>query len=222
MVTGANGFLGQALVRRLVAEGGLGGGESPMTQLTLVGRKLPRSHRDMRIRYVDGDIRDAATQMAIVDGGVDCLFHLAGALIDRTEPDFDYGRSVNLDASLALIDALRECKQPRVIFTSTIAVYGPASRNINDDTVPRPILSYGTHKLMVEEYLNDVTWRGSSMRGQCGYPERCRVHVCRIGHFRRPSPATSSMPSSQAKYSILPCRQRAKFGCYRCKAVSRT
>lgn len=160
VVTGANGFLGRALVRRLIDDNGLGEPDRPLQCLTLVGRKLPRTFEDVRVRYVEGDIRDAAVRARAIDGGVDCLFHLAGALINRTEPDFDYGRSVNLDAALALFDELRACAQPRVVFTSTIAVYGPVAGKVDDDTVPRPILSYGTHKLMVEEYLNDITRRG--------------------------------------------------------------
>lgn len=137
VVTGASGFLGKPLVRRILAEGGLGSGLPPFERLTLVGRTISSPADDKRIRIVKGDIRDAGTREAGLDGGVDCLFHLAGALINRSEPDCDFGRSVNLDASLALFEALRGRSVPRVVFASTIAI--TVQRNTRSwTTIPSP------------------------------------------------------------------------------------
>lgn len=161
LVTGPTGFLGSALVARLLADGTIGDGHAPFTSLVLLGRNFPNPPDDKRVRLVRGDIRDAAIRAEALQDGIDCVFHLAGLLIAQTEPNFDLGRAVNLEATLDLCEDLRKHGCPRFLFTSTIGVYGPSLPDpVDDDTLPRPNLTYGAHKLMAEVYLADFARRG--------------------------------------------------------------
>jgi nucleoside-diphosphate-sugar epimerase len=161
LMTGATGFLGKTLVRRLLADGRIGEGHPPFKSLVLLGRNFPNPPDDPRVRLVHGDIRDAAVRAEALRERVDCVFHLAGLLIAQTEPNFDLGREVNLTATLDLCEDLRSHGCPLFLFTSTIGVYGPSLPDlVDDDTLPRPNLTYGAHKLMIEYYLADFARRG--------------------------------------------------------------
>lgn len=105
LITVANGFLGRALVNRILADGGLGGGGS-LQRLTLVVRSEASGIHHPLVRIVRGDLRDPAIRAAAVEDGTDCAFHLAGVLIAQSESDFELGRSVNLDATVAFFDEL--------------------------------------------------------------------------------------------------------------------
>ncbi|XSC48232.1 NAD-dependent epimerase/dehydratase family protein [Bradyrhizobium sp. RDT10] len=161
-MTGATGFLGKALVARLLADGSIGEGHAPISSLIVLGRSVSDMPQDGRVRPVRGDICDVDARAAALADGVDCVFHLAGALIAQTEPNFDLGRAVNLTASIDLCEDLRRRRlAPRFLFASTIGVYGQSLPDpVTDDTPARPNLTYGAHKLMVEHYLADLARRG--------------------------------------------------------------
>src|SRR4029077_14014137 len=78
--------------------------------------------------------------------------------------DFEKGVHVNLDGSRALIEAIRAVGngyRPRLVFTSSIAVFGaPFPEAIADDFHLTPLTSYGTQKAVVELLLADYTRRG--------------------------------------------------------------
>lgn len=161
LVTGANGFLGKALVRQILADDFLQKRGKSLTRLTLFGRRIDKLD-DPRVTVVEGDIRDPAARARALEGKPDDIYHLAGVLIAQSEPDFALGRSVNLDAAIDLADeAAAMSPKTRFVFTSTIGVYGsPLPPVVDDDTLVRPNLSYGTHKLMCETYLSDLARRG--------------------------------------------------------------
>ena len=95
-------------------------------------------------------------------GGVDVVFHLASIPGGLAERQYELGRQVNLDATLALLEQLRE--QPhaaRVVFASSVAVYGAPLPALVDDATPlKPTLSYGAQKLIGEILVNDFSRRG--------------------------------------------------------------
>ena len=90
------------------------------------------------------------------------IFHLAGIVSGEAEANFDLGYRVNLDGTRALFDAIRLAGfAPRVVFTSSIAVFGaPFPDVIPDEFHPTPLTSYGTQKQMSEALLADYTRRG--------------------------------------------------------------
>ena len=94
----------------------------------------------------------------------DVIFHLAGVVSGEAELDLEKGYQVNLDGTRALLEAIRKTGdgyKPRVIFTSSIAVYGaPFPDIIPDEFQLTPLTSYGAQKVMCEQMLADYTRKG--------------------------------------------------------------
>jgi nucleoside-diphosphate-sugar epimerase len=160
LVTGASGGLGRFLVQRLIDEDR--SGASRFEQVTLLARNTGQLPTGPRIRVVAGDIRDREARRKALEGGVDVAYHFAASLAALAEKDFDDGWSINVDASLALLNELRDGKKPvRVVYPSSIGVYGAATAHpVNDDTLPRPTIAYGTAKFINELVINELSRRG--------------------------------------------------------------
>ncbi len=164
LITGGAGFLGTRLARTLLARGTLTG--LPITQLTLADQVAPGADllADVRVRARTGPL--LAQCEALGSERFDGVFHLASAVSGECELDFDLGMRSNLDSTRALFDALRQAGHvPRVVFSSSVAVFGPDAAVpmpalVGDDTLPAPQTSYGTQKLMCEHLLADCTRKG--------------------------------------------------------------
>ena len=167
VVTGAQGFVGQALVRRLLADG-LNG--EPVGRLTLMDLSFDAPHADARVAQVAGSIADAAVRAQAYATPVDAVFHLASIPGGAAEKNYALGRAINLDATLGLLEDLRgQPRPPRFVFASTVAVYGEQlPTHVDEQTLPAPALSYGAHKLMGETLVADASrlgWvQGCSLR----------------------------------------------------------
>ncbi len=162
VITGANGFIGHQVAARLCRLGGLGEGYPAMAQLTLLSRKFQTLLPDKRLRYVKGDITQPGVLGEALQGGVDCIFHIAAIPSGDAERDFDAGRKINLEATYNLFELLRrQPRPPTVVLSSSIGVYGlPHPDRIDDDTEPHPSLSYGAQKMVCETLLTDYSRRG--------------------------------------------------------------
>src|ERR1700689_4390977 len=164
LITGAAGMIGRKLVARLVAAGALNG--KPIDKLTLIDVSAPPTPQGFTggVESSAADISDATAARAGVAGRPDVIFHIAAVVSGGAERDFEKGAHVNLDGSRALIEAIRprgEGYCPRVVFTSSIAVFGaPFPESIADDFHLTPLTSYGTQKAIVELLLPDYTRRG--------------------------------------------------------------
>ena len=92
----------------------------------------------------------------------DLIFHLAAVVSGEAEADFDKGYRVNLDGTRRLFEAIRkENYKPKVVFTSSIAVFGaPFPEAIGDEFLHAPLTSYGTQKAISELLLSDYSRRG--------------------------------------------------------------
>jgi nucleoside-diphosphate-sugar epimerase len=94
----------------------------------------------------------------------DVIFHLAAIVSGEAEADFDKGYRINLDGTRYLFDAIRligDGYKPRVVFTSSIAVFGaPFPEAIGDEFFTTPLTSYGVQKAIGELLLADYTRRG--------------------------------------------------------------
>lgn len=168
LITGGGGFLGARLARTLLARNTLAGERIERLVLTDIAPPPPDLLADSRVEARTGPLlaqTDALKTEAF--GGV---FHLASAVSGECEADFELGLRSNLDSTRALLDALRAHVQaggkvPRVVFSSSVAVFGPdpavpLPRLVADDTLPAPQTSYGTQKLICEHLIADYTRKG--------------------------------------------------------------
>jgi nucleoside-diphosphate-sugar epimerase len=162
LVTGAAGMIGRKLVARLVKDGKLHG--QAIARLTLTDVVAPEAPRDFTGAVEASTIDLSAPRAAIkaVASRPDAIFHLAGVVSGEAEVDFEKGYRVNLDGTRALFEAVRSAGfKPKIVFTSSIAVYGaPFPSSISDDFHLTPLTSYGTQKAICELLLADYTRRG--------------------------------------------------------------
>ena len=166
VVTGAAGFIGKALARALAARTKLNDAHDrtfPIRRLVLADRVLPEGYPpDPRIEAVRGDIGDPAFVSGLIDSGTAVVFHLAGVMSGASESDFALGMRVNLDGGRNVFEACRALPAAvRLAYTSSIGVFGtPLPRRIDDQTPPRPTLSYGAQKRACEILLEEYSRRG--------------------------------------------------------------
>lgn len=156
LITGGAGFLGQRLARRLLQDGQVAG--EPVRRIVLIDQTAPPDLGDARVRTFVADIAD----LRELGPEIDLVFHLAAVVSGAAEADFDLGMRVNLDASRSLLELCRRAgRRPRVVFTSSVAVYGGTLPPVvTDDTPLNPRSSYGTQKAIGELLLADCTRKG--------------------------------------------------------------
>jgi D-erythronate 2-dehydrogenase len=164
LITGAAGMIGRKLTARLVKDAGLNG--QTIDRFTLIDVVAPEKPAGFT-GQVDASTADLATPGAAakaVAGRPEVIFHLAGVVSGEAETDFEKGYRVNLDGTRALLEAIRSAGggyKPKVVFTSSIAVYGaPFPYAIPDEFHLTPLTSYGTQKAISELLLADYTRRG--------------------------------------------------------------
>jgi nucleoside-diphosphate-sugar epimerase len=161
LITGASGMVGRKLIARLVNDGTLRG--QRITALDLHDIVPPQAAAPgVEVTPHTGDLAAPGAAEKLVAARPDVIFHLAGIVSGEAEANFDLGYRVNLDGTRALFDAIRLAgRKPRVVFTSSIAVFGaPFPEVIPDEFHPTPLTSYGTQKLISELLLADYTRRG--------------------------------------------------------------
>lgn len=163
VITGGAGFLGQRLARRLLQQGGIAGDDGrkrPIDEIVLVDQVAPPPLAD--VGAIVADVADPEAMGAVIGPDVDLVFHLAAVVSGAAEADFDLGLRINLDASRLLLDLCRAAaRKPRVVFTSSVAVYGGALPPVvTDDTPLNPGSSYGTQKAVAELLLADYSRKG--------------------------------------------------------------
>jgi len=166
LVIGAAGMVGRKLMGKLAENRTAFGRET--TTITLADAAEPE---------IPTGLEDIATALStelsrpgeaekLIGGRPDLILHLAAVVSGEAEADFDKGYAVNLDGSRMLFEAIRheavgEPYCPRVIFASSISVFGrPFPDRIGDDFVTAPLTSYGTQKAITELLLADYSRRG--------------------------------------------------------------
>lgn len=163
VITGGAGFLGRKLAARLTKQGFLWdrtGKKTGITGLVLADVAAVDPPIEGATAVV-GDIADPHFMAGLIGEDVDTVFHLAAVVSGQAEAEFDVGMRVNLDATRALIERLRSLgTRPRLIFSSTLAVYGNTGGGISPSTPVTPLSSYGTQKAMNELLIGDMTRKG--------------------------------------------------------------
>ncbi|HRO10757.1 MAG TPA: SDR family oxidoreductase [Amaricoccus sp.] len=158
LIIGAAGMVGAKLAASLAAD------PAGITGLALVDVVAPEPPAG-GIPATSGtlDLADAAAVAAEVATRPDVIFHLAAIVSGEAEANFEKGYRVNFDGTRNLFEAIRAQPdyRPRVVFTSSIAVFGaPFPDAIGDTFFSQPLTSYGTQKAMGELLLNDYSRRG--------------------------------------------------------------
>jgi D-erythronate 2-dehydrogenase len=166
LITGANGFIGNALTARLLHESlPLPPGLRSASRLTLLDLKFDGPEMP-RVRRLPGSVSDVALLARAFDTPIDLVFHLASVPGGMAERHYELGRQVNLDATVGLLERARDqaasfAKPPIFVFASSIAALGaPLPERVDDATPLRPKLTYGAHKLTGEILAADFDRRG--------------------------------------------------------------
>jgi len=165
VITGGAGFLGKRLARELLRRGTLAGSnraQQPIDRIVLLDVAAATGFDDPRIQVIAGDIAEASVVDRVIDASVSSVFHLAAVVSGEAERNFDLGMRVNVDAARVVLEACRRSSvQPRVLFTSSVAVYGGELPELVTDTTPLdPRSSYGVQKAIGELLISDYTRRG--------------------------------------------------------------
>ena len=150
LVTGGAGYIGSVCAARLVETG----------HEVVVVDDLSTGHADAvpeGCRFVHADAADAAS--TLLDEGFDGVLHFAAkSLVGESMQDPAKYWTGNVATSLRLLDAMRDHGTPRLVFSSTAAVYGePESVPIPETACAEPTNTYGATKLAIDHAITSYT-----------------------------------------------------------------
>lgn len=164
LVIGAAGMLGRKLVEQLAASPVIDGKTISRITRHDVVLSPPPPVSTFPIDTHIGDLSQAGEAERLIATKPDLVFHLAAIVSGEAEANFEKGYTVNMDGTRNLLEAIR--KQgggyaPRLVFTSSIAVFGaPFPEAIGDEFLTAPLTSYGTQKAICELLVSDYSRRG--------------------------------------------------------------
>ncbi|MEW9920449.1 D-erythronate dehydrogenase [Marimonas sp. MJW-29] len=161
LILGGGGMIGQKLARRILDHNIF-----PGADLTLFDRAFPQG--GVPAKKITGNVSDPAMVQHLAAHRPDVIFHLAAIVSGQAEADFDLGWDINMMATWHLLSALKTeheasggTYRPRLVFTSSIAVFGgPYPDKIGDDFLAAPQTSYGAQKVVCETMVSDFSRKG--------------------------------------------------------------
>lgn len=144
LVTGAAGFIGSHVLRRLVAEG------ATVVALVRPSSNLWRLHdRHPQVELVYADLghltAESIAQIARQVGPIHTLFHLASAGIQPTQQDAEILLQTNVTGTLHMLHLAHALQVERFVLTGSCFEYGPG-QGIHEDCVLAPTSEYGASK----------------------------------------------------------------------------
>jgi D-erythronate 2-dehydrogenase len=150
LIIGAAGMIGRKLSARLARDG--------------AGELLLHDVVPFAGSSAVSDLSTPGEAEKLVASRPHVIFHLAAIVSGEAEADFEKGYRINLDGTRRLFEAVRKVGdgyKPRMVFTSSIAVFGaPFPEAIGDEFLNAPLTSYGTQKAIGELLLSDYSRRG--------------------------------------------------------------
>lgn len=162
LIIGGAGMVGRKLAERLAKDGKLG--SKAISSLALYDVVPPQkpAGASFPVEISTGDLPAPGETDKLVAGKPDVIFHLAAIVSGEAEQDFDKGYRINLQGTMNLLDSVRRAgNKPRLVFTSSIAVFGaPFPEKIGDEFFQTPLTSYGTQKAIGELLISDYTRKG--------------------------------------------------------------
>lgn len=164
LVLGGAGMAGRKFIERLARDGALGA--KPITKVTaqdVVAAQAPKGAAFM-FEAIVSDLSVPGEAEKLIASRPELIVHLAAVVSGEAEADFEKGYKINLDGTRFLFEAIRltgDGYKPRVVFTSSVAVFGaPFHDKIGDEFFTTPLTSYGTQKAICELLLSDYSRRG--------------------------------------------------------------
>ncbi|MEX0276978.1 MAG: D-erythronate dehydrogenase [Ruegeria sp.] len=162
LVIGGGGMLGQKLAHRIAKKELFG----PEAEVSLFDLSFPA--HGAAGSEITGNIAAPGVAKSLAAQRPDIIFHLAAIVSGQAETDFALGWDVNLFATWALLNALKDeheasegTYQPRLVFASSIAVFGaPFPNQIDDAFLSAPLTSYGAQKAASELMITDFSRKG--------------------------------------------------------------
>ncbi len=186
LVTGGAGYIGRWLARELVGRG---------IETVALDRQAPDPASPLplppEVVFVEGDVTDRETVVAVARRQpFDAAIHLAGIVTMGCERDPDLGMRVNLGGTHNALEAARLAGIPRLVFASTISVYGPnVPQPITEDTPAEPLTWYGESKLLAEHL-------GLYYQRRYGLDFRAARLAAIVGPFRVAASGSATMYTS--------------------------
>ena len=166
LVIGAAGMIGKKLVQRLLDENSP---VHPLSQLILydiIDAEIPSTK--LPVKILSGDISKADQSKLLASEKPQIIYHLASIVSGEAEENFNKGWNTNAQGTWRLLEELRELNEasqgaykPKIIFTSSIAVFGsPFPDKIDDEFFCAPQTSYGAQKAVTELLISDYSRKG--------------------------------------------------------------
>ena len=162
IITGAGGFVGQALASALLAD-------PLIAKLTLTDVFKPevpqtKSQSGVEIRCLDADLTSLEACQSLFTPDVNLIYLLHGIMSGAAEANLELGLRVNIDSTRQILDILRRTNPGvKVVYPSSLAVYGPPATpttKITELNTPVPGSSYGAQKHICETLIDDYSRRG--------------------------------------------------------------
>ena len=161
LIMGGAGMIGQKLLNLILKKEEINNEKiSEITLFDIIDAPYPQD-TNILINSTSGDISDEKVSKNLISSRPDIIFHLAAIVSGQAEQEFDLGWNINAKGSWGLFEAIRQQGEnycPRLVFTSSIAVFGaPFPEKIPDDFFTTPLTSYGAQKAISELLLADYS-----------------------------------------------------------------
>lgn len=244
LITGASGFIGSSLASALLGENGIQ--QLSLTDLTkppvpearqLTSTSFARvTQSDTKVNLIGADLTKQEDIDALLDSVLkDCevklslVYILHGLMSGDSEANHASSVEINLNATINLLTTLKQrCPGVRVVYASSCAVFGPQdqdsqgqkTKTVSESTYPLPTGTYGTHKAMMELFIQDLSRRQEIEARIVRLP----TVIVRAG---KPSGAASSFASAmfreplQGVKSVLPVRRDLEIWICSARTVTR-